>query len=72
MLDVCFELDNHLRGSGALYRENLFNLRNPRDSILEERLSHIDEEPGAQTKEHLGGIFVLKARRMIFASQLIS
>lgn len=73
MFDECFEYDDHLRANGHF---GVGEALQPPETALTLYWKNgkvaMTDGPYAETKEHLGGFFVLEARDMNHAIQLVS
>ena len=73
MLDECFEHNDHLRANGHIVGE--FALQPPETAMTlywKNGKVATTDGPYAETKEQLGGLFILEARDLNHAVQLMS
>ena len=72
MFDTCFEYDEHLRANGHWAGgETVQSAENAMTLYWENDKVATTDGPYVETKEQLGGIFVLEARDMNHAVQLV-
>ena len=73
MFDECFEYNDHLRANGHIVAE--FSLQPPETAMTlywKNGKVATTDGPYAETKEQLGGLFILEARDLNHAVQLMS
>ncbi len=73
VFDACFSYSDELRTSGHLLIEQALQPASAAVTVaLQDGKVTVTDGPFTETKEHLGGIFVLEARDLNHAIQLIS